>query len=147
MAFEVTQATSDITASVKNSILLNSIFGNPFYTSLSITILVIIIMAVLLDANEIAGAIFKIFLWVGLGITSFVFLHNKVILSQYQAKEVNETSSVVFDTPIAPVSFVPVQPQPYQMSTQTAPLAPPVQMSAPSMPYQQQQYNSPNRFG
>ena len=117
MVFELGSAASDLTSSIKNSKLWRGIFGNPIYTSVGITVVLVIIVFVLLydyiPSDDTVSVIVKISLWGFLGTVIFVFLHHQMTTTKADKKVVNGAEQIVFDNSqhlLGGENFIPVQP-------------------------------------
>lgn len=101
MPFEINGAAKDLVAGVEGS-LFASVFKNPIYLSLGITILLIIIIFVITfdmfeEGVDVKVVMLKITIYGFLTILAAVFIHNKMIHHKYEVKALGGDSDLVFN--------------------------------------------------
>ena len=106
MPFDIGESINYLADSFLRAPIVHSVSKNPVYTALVITFLImIIIMFVFRDVDSddpLLTLILRAGFWAFLGLTSVIFLHDKVLLQEQFSAEKNAVYDDVFNGSLTP---------------------------------------------
>lgn len=92
MPFEVSDIINSLSSNINNHPFLRSVFHNPFYLSMLIVLSILLILVFIIDITEISNytsAFIKIFFYGLLSTSIFLWMHNNMILEDYEKKNID----------------------------------------------------------
>lgn len=88
MTFSIGEVINSLTSKALSLPIVTTVFNNPIYTAILMTLCVILVIILTLSDNDVSDLIKSSF-WLFIIFTGIIFLHNKILRSSKEAVSTN----------------------------------------------------------
>jgi hypothetical protein len=108
MSFEIGASINNLADRMLSSAPIKAIAESPVLTSGVISLIMILIIMMIYGVADSV----KLGFWTFVMSTIVIFLHDRVLLKEYEEKQMARDAGEIFSPPLLPVATVPVEPRP-----------------------------------